>query len=714
MIIRGDVAAARGGFPRRIVRRRVLAIAAGVVVVILAILALLRDEIERTALTWRCHALTGGEATIGALHHEHGGTVLDRVRFVSADRAVTVEARRLALRTAGGVVDVGATSPHVTIALDGIQAGDLAAARSVVAALGGNGVGATLAAGTLTLVRSVRAEPLDAAPSIVLDDVHGSLALTPARTRADLALNVAGGTQHYPVSVRSVEADLPNGGVEITADTLPLATLAALLPSSGIAFDGGMLRRVDVIAGPAVRGRFTLEGASARLEGNAIGAIHGEVAIASNGIGSQLLGGTLNGVPLELRGEIDDVRDWAAFPKEGTRDARALVRMVTSIAEQPNLKWVNVDTTAPGVTFGQYAMTAKDPILKHPETSADIPHVVQLIAVDPHEPTLRFDTAIASDHVISSGERTSQLGIRTHAVAGVNGDYFDIGRTYEPQGMLIRSGTLVRGPTDRMALVIDRAGKVTFAEFHLNGHARYGGRDVPVTQLNTWPAGDATVITRDYGTVLRPAPGVTFAALAPLGGDRYRVTSVRDADRELAVTFGLALGPKLKALPPKPGTTIRLQYALDPAVPDLVTGIGGGPLLLKNGEWYDDKHAPAPDERDVQWPVVALGTRADQTLLFVAVDGRHPERSIGMTRPEFAEMLKRFGVTDAMALDSGGSVTMVSRAPGNADVTVRNVPSDNSAERYISDALFVYSSAPAGTIVTSPAPSPAPTSPPIR
>ena len=40
---------------------------------------------------------------------------------------------------------------------------------------------------------------------------------------------------------------------------------------------------------------------------------------------------------------------------------------------------------------------------------------------------------------------------------------------------------------------------------------------------------------------------------------------------------------------------------------------------------------------------------------------------------------------------------------------MRNVPSDFSAERYVSDALFVYSSAPRGTIVTSPRPHVEPT-----
>jgi exopolysaccharide biosynthesis protein len=96
----------------------------------------------------------------------------------------------------------------------------------------------------------------------------------------------------------------------------------------------------------------------------------------------------------------------------------------------------------------------------------------------------------------------------------------------------------------------------------------------------------------------------------------------------------------------------------------------------------------------VRWPVAALGSTADGLLLLAAVDGRHPERAVGMTRPEFADLLRSYGVTDAMALDSGGSVTLVARPPGQRAASVRNKPSDDSAERFISDALLVFSSAP--------------------
>jgi hypothetical protein len=179
---------------------------------------------------------------------------------------------------------------------------------------------------------------------------------------------------------------------------------------------------------------------------------------------------------------------------------------------------------------------------------------------------------------------------------------------------------------------------------------------------------------------------------------------VQPVTTAIPVTFGVGFGDEIRGPLPRPGDVIELHFAIDPPVPGAVAGIGSGPLLLKDGAWYEDRRAPAPDERDVQWPVIAIGTMPDATLMFVSVDGRHPERSIGMTRPEFGELLKRFGVVDAMALDSGGSVTLVSRAPGNAATTVRNVPSDFDQERYVTDALFVYSTAPLGTIVTSPRP----------
>jgi exopolysaccharide biosynthesis protein len=462
----------------------------------------------------------------------------------------------------------------------------------------------------------------------------------------------------------------------------------------------GFVRDVNVAV---VRG--TLAG-SARLDdvtftmfAHRLHGLHGEFVFGDGGIGTKALAGSLDAVPFDAAGEVHDLPQPFAWLADGSRDLQAFAKLIREIADEPNLRSVHFDTTAPGLGFAMYAMQTDHG-----------PLVVNVLTIDQTEPTLRFDTAIAEDHVISSGERTSAMGVRTGAVAGVNGDYFDIGRTYQPQGMLVRAGELIRGPVNRAALAIDKAKHVTFGEFQLVGTARANGQTFPVTQVNDWPAGNVTVITPSFGKALPPAPDTTFARLVPIGTskERFRITEVVSTTQALPVSFGLAFGPKANAKL-HVGETVELSYRTDPPLTDAVAAIGGGPILVRDGEAYEDPDAPAPDERNYRWPVVALAETDRDRLLLVAVDGRHPERSVGMMRPEFSDLLLRLGARNAMALDSGGSVTLVSRAVGDANVSVRNVPSDNSAERWVSDALFLYSSAPLPSIVpVSGAPTPAP------
>ncbi len=530
----------------------------------------------------------------------------------------------------------------------------------------------------------------DAAGSVVsCDAIAGTLDAANARVRYDLSLALADGVARYPISARSVQHD---DGTQSEIWSAPLVPLEPFVPlvANGDAFArGGSLRDVVVDDGPPLHASARLDGVAFALGTHELTGVHGELTVIGNGLGSPKLAGELDGIPVDGAGEVHDLHGRYAWLRDGSNDLRRVARLLEAIAGETNLRSAHVETTAPGLAFGQYAIgTDHGPL------------AVSLLSIDPSEPTLHFDTAIAEDHIISGGERTSAMGVRTHAVAGVNGDYFDIGRTYQPQGLLIRGGTLLRGPVDRAALAIDKDKHVTFSEFHFSGIARVAGRSFPVTQFNNWPAGDVTVITPAFGKMLPAEPGAKFAALAPLGdGRHYRVSDVVALGSAIPISFGLAFGPKTAATL-HPGEIVDLEYGFDPPIGDAVVAIGGGPILVKDGAWYEDPHAPAPDERNYRWPVVALARLGNGDLLFAAVDGRHPERSVGMTRPEFGDLLLRMGAVDAMALDSGGSVTLVSRVPGYSTVTVRNVPSDGSAERWVSDALFLYSSAPPPTIVT--------------
>jgi len=113
-------------------------------------------------------------------------------------------------------------------------------------------------------------------------------------------------------------------------------------------------------------------------------------------------------------------------------------------------------------------------------------------------------------------------------------------------------------------------------------------------------------------------------------------------------------------------------------------------LLVQGGRVVSDPLPPAPHERYVRHPVVGVGIFRDgHTMLLVGVDGRQ-RYSVGLTRPEFAAYLAWLGVEQAMAFDSGGSVTMVVRFPWRPTPTVVNSPSDGH-ERPVGDALLVFS-----------------------
>lgn len=634
--------------------------------------------VVRTVLLAVARHATGLQIDARGIERRDGGYVVTGLAAATPGGAVALDAPRARVITGGNQFTIVLERPHFVVDPTRYRGDEQ---------LTWNGADATV---------RVRAGRLDVAtgrvpqPLLQFDGIAGSAGVRAGRRAYDLTLQFIARGKRYPIVGH---ASGRSGGTRDdawSAPLLPISALAALFPADApLQPRAGWLRDVAIVNSPALQLTARLDGVDAALGTHALHGLHGLLRANAGGVGSPDLSGALDrALPFDAAGEIHDAGSPLRWLRTGSRDLSALGTLFSSVAGEPRLRSVRLEATAPGLAFAQYGMMGDHG-----------PLAISVLAVDPQEATLRFDTAIAEDHIFSGGERTSALGVRTGAVAGVNGDYFDIGRTYQPQGMLVRAGKIVRGPTDRSALVIDKANHVTFAEFHLHGEVRTPQGIMPVTEVNDWPPGDVCVITPAFGRQLPATPDHTFVALEPIGGTRYRVTDVVKLDAPTPVRFGVAIGPLVHVPLPHRGDTVSLDYDLDPHVDNMVAGIGGGPRLLRDGQPYEDVHAPAPDERNYRWPVIALARQGDDRLLFVAVDGRHPERSVGMTRPEFAELLQRLGGVDAMALDSGGSVTLVSRAPGNLNTSVRNVPSDNSAERWISDALFIYSSAPLPTLV---------------
>jgi hypothetical protein len=94
-------------------------------------------------------------------------------------------------------------------------------------------------------------------------------------------------------------------------------------------------------------------------------------------------------------------------------------------------------------------------------------------------------------------------------------------------------------------------------------------------------------------------------------------------------------------------------------------------------------------------PCSGAAIAPDGRLFLVEVDGRQPEESVGVTRPQFAALMRSLGGTEGLLLDGGGSSTLAVRRLGEGAANMVNSPSDGR-ERPVADGIFVYSSAPAG------------------
>ena len=354
-------------------------------------------------------------------------------------------------------------------------------------------------------------------------------------------------------------------------------------------------------------------------------------------------------------------------------------------------QWSAQEDVAPGIRRADYRLT----------TSAG-PLVVHVVAIDTHDPTVRLGAVVARDRMISNGETVSSMAARTGAVAGINADYFDIGNTNQPLNVVVRDGALLRTPSKRAAIDVASNGDVGIGYVSFSGSVAYGTTQIPLTGVNEWPPqGGATLVTLAYGA-LGAAPDVIVASLTPLDTapgmpGTYRVVAAGAALPGPVTGVLLGFGPAAQKIapPPQAGDTVTLAFSSTPDSGGLRAAVGGGPLLVANGAAVDDPYSPAPEERDVRFPVAGAALESDGTLLLIVADGRKTAVSIGLTRPEFGALMRGFGASDGLAFDSGGSATLVTRELGAAVTSVVNDPSDGR-ERPVADALLAYSDAPAG------------------
>lgn len=351
------------------------------------------------------------------------------------------------------------------------------------------------------------------------------------------------------------------------------------------------------------------------------------------------------------------------------------------------------ERVGPGVLYERWMLT-----------TGSGPLEVSVATIDLRNPNVALAVTTQHGVIIGKGERLTSMADRLNAELAVNADYFDINESGSPLNLVAIEGRVIHQPDSAAAFVVNGKNQIQMGPMTWSARiASAGGATRDITRVNDWsPSVSLALLTPELG--IDNAAGATEMLLAPSGvPGQYRITTLNEnlsrlhapAPGELAVAAhaadALALAQDFHA-----GDVVTVTTQSDPALDGMKLGVGGGPLLVRNGQPVADPAPPAPEETDVRNPVTGAGTSAGgDTLWLVVVDGRAPATSIGLTRPQLASLFIALGANSAMAFDSGGSSEMVVRRLGDPYSSVANTPSDGR-ERSIADGLVVINTATPG------------------
>ncbi|MFE9967730.1 phosphodiester glycosidase family protein [Streptomyces sp. NPDC005525] len=296
-------------------------------------------------------------------------------------------------------------------------------------------------------------------------------------------------------------------------------------------------------------------------------------------------------------------------------------------------------------------------------------------------------TDLLTSGPVASGGPLSVAANKAGAVAGVNGEFFDIGASNAALGGEVQNGQLVKSAdiSGRQHVGVSKDGIAQLVDLTVNANANFGGADHKVLSLNAAngggvPADGLIAFTPAWGDYSRNGglTGVPNDQIAEVLVKNGSVVSVTPngpagagtiADDSFVLVGRGASATALRTL--QPGDPVKLDYDLaDNAAKTMKFALGHGGTIVSGGKVVSGLDTSIA-------PRTALGFKnGGKTLVLATWDGPGGTGKGGVGIDKEARDLAAMGVETAVNLDGGGSSTMVARALGEDAATVRNVPSD--------------------------------------
>ncbi|MEV2211943.1 phosphodiester glycosidase family protein [Streptomyces sp. NPDC050997] len=365
---------------------------------------------------------------------------------------------------------------------------------------------------------------------------------------------------------------------------------------------------------------------------------------------------------------------------------------------------------APGVSYREFDVPA----------AKGVAHA-HVLTVDLRDPRVRLDLLYPG--AVAARSPVSGMADAAGAVAGVNGDFFNITETQHPGveatgatvGPAITRGHVLKaavpdgqrfgpalppgtGTEDVFGVGVDRRARLD--ALALDGSIRTPMGRLPLGGLNQYalPEGSIGAFTSDWGSAsrVRAICGTDTDRAAPCGTDTYEVTVRHHRVVSLSDTPGggpIAAGTtvlvgreagarQLRTFFQGESVTVRHRLVSSSTRIPYRFALGGYPVL-RGG-----LPLPGLDARTSAVRTAVGVADGGRRLLLLALDGA-PQYRTGLTIAEVADTMRELGSVDAFSLDGGGSTTLAARVPGGSAVTVRNHPTEG-AERPVPNGIGIF------------------------
>lgn len=320
-----------------------------------------------------------------------------------------------------------------------------------------------------------------------------------------------------------------------------------------------------------------------------------------------------------------------------------------------------------------------------------------ILRIDLADPAVRV--GLLYPGVVAAVQPISAMAQHAGAFAAVNGDFFNIGAAGAPIGPVVSAGRLIKGPERGRMLVAgvgtDGIGRVGLV--WLQGSVAFAGTRHVLSDLNDANRGPKPILDRDGIALLTPLWGAYPRAGAVRGLRSVtevlvrggRVARVRHRAGAGAIPRGsyvlLGAGSGGRALARlrvgqpvsvtyQQGTSARVAFRF---------AIGGKFQLLRAGAVEPSLPVSAGAPR------TAAGFSADGRVLYLVVTPGPRSGVPGLDLPQLARFMRRLGIRDAVALDDGGSTTIVAKLGTHTGLTLLNRPTDGE-ERFVANGVGVF------------------------